>query len=96
MICACKTGLQQEVVCRAREDNIVVQVGHGFGRPQVHIFLLFRIDSIEASADVSQNRAFLASLDMIFLPAPFQGEAPLEIEAESENLSLELCLDVPG
>ncbi len=30
-------------------------------------FLLLRTDSTEASADVSQNRAFPASLDMIFL-----------------------------
>jgi hypothetical protein len=83
-------------MCRAREDNIVVHAVHGFERPLVQIFLFLRIDSTEASADVSQNRAFPASLDMIFLPAQFQGEAPLEIQVESENLSLELCLDVPG
>jgi hypothetical protein len=62
----------------------------------VQIFLLLRIDSTEASVDVSQNRAFPTSLDMIFLLVPFQGEAPLEIQAEFENLFIELCLDVLG
>jgi hypothetical protein len=55
--------------------------------------LILHTNCAGAGVDASQDCAFLASLILVLLPTPFQGEAILETEAVPEDLVLEFRLD---
>ncbi len=65
-------------MCRARENYIVIHVRYGFEGSPMEVFSFLSANVVEARVDVNQDRAFLASLGLVFLPAPFEGEASLE------------------
>jgi len=70
-ICAHGAGLQQEVVSRARELNVVVHTCQGIGQPPVEVFLILHTDGAGASTNVCENCTFPSSSNLVLLPTPF-------------------------
>jgi hypothetical protein len=66
-------------MCQARELNVIVHVCQGIRHPPVEVSFILHTNGAGASADVCEYGAFPSSSGLFFLPAPFQGEAILEV-----------------
>ncbi len=75
---------------QARKLNVIVHTCQGIGHPPVEVSLILHTDGVGANANVCKDCAFPPSSGLILLPAPFQGEAVLEVERVPENLVFEL------
>jgi hypothetical protein len=66
-------------VRRAQEFNVVIHAWHGVSRFPMKVSLALDIDSAGTNANVCEYGAFPSSSGLFLLPAPFQGEAVLEV-----------------
>jgi hypothetical protein len=69
-IYAHRVGLQQEVVSRARELNVIVHTCQGIGQPPMEVSLILHTNGAGASTNVCENCAFPPSSSLVLLLAP--------------------------
>jgi len=65
-------------VCRARKHNVIVHARYEFEALPVEVPSFLGADAALSRVDMREDCALPASLGLVLLPAPFEGEPSLE------------------